>query len=290
MPDRPASPLNLMDWTPPTARQRYFRRDTAFYALSIGGGHAPLDQASHALLDPWHPALQALPSMALVLGYPGFWLGTREVEALAGIRVSNVLHVEQSVTLHRPLPVEGDVEGTTRVTGLVDKGAERGSLLYSERTLRLHGEDSPLATCRQVHYLRGAGGMGNAGQATPPVPPPPAGPCDAALDIQTRPEQALLYRLNGDANTLHIDPETARGAGFERPILHGMCTVGIAVYSVLATLAAGRPSRMAGFAARMMAPVLPGDRLRTEVWASGAFRTRVPDRGVVVAEGTTELP
>jgi acyl dehydratase len=278
------SPLRLLDWEVPDARHAYTRRDTALYALSLGVGRNPLDRRELNWVDPWSPCLEALPSMALILGYPGFWLGEKAVEGSTGVAPWQVLHAEQSVTLERPLPPEGEVVGRTRVTALVDKGPERGSLLYSERQIRL-GSGALLATCRQVHFLRKAGGCGSAG-----VPPPqPQRPAMDAGPLQTKvttlPQQALLYRLNGDANPMHSDPEIASRAGFPRPILHGMCTAGIAVVAVMQALTDGGAGRVAGFTVRMTSPVLPGDTLGVDIWPDGSFRARAVERDVVTLDG-----
>ncbi|MGE0798953.1 MAG: MaoC/PaaZ C-terminal domain-containing protein [Lautropia sp.] len=279
------SPLRLLDWPVPTVRQRYTRRDTALYALSVCVGRNPLDQRALRLVDPWSDALQALPSLALVLGYPGFWLGEREVLEATGVVPAQILHAEQAVTLAAPLPPEGEVLGETRVTAIVDKGAERGSLLYSERRILEARSGSLLATCSQVHFLRRAGGFGSAGQ--PPAAPraePPQGAPRSQAETPTLAQQALLYRLNGDANALHLDPQLAAAAGFARPILHGTCTAAMAVTAVIELIADGDPSRVTGFSVRMTSPVLPGDILRTEVWPDGSFRTHALQQGSVVLD------
>jgi acyl dehydratase len=271
-----ATPLRLLDWKIPPVRQTYTRRDTAFYALSLGLGEAPTDSRHLALVNPGSAHLAALPSMALVLGYPGFWLGAPEVQEATGVAAWQILHVEQSVHLPRPLPVEAEVVGETTVTAILDKGADKGSLLYSERSIREARSSLLLARCAQVHYLRRAGGFGSQG-AVPGDPPPWA--CDTPAPLhsrsQTLPQQALLYRLNGDTNALHIDPDVATQAGFARPILHGMCTAGIAVSAVIGVLAELDPRRVKSFSVRMSRPVLPGDTLHHEIWPNGAFRTRV---------------
>lgn len=281
--DMSHDPRRLLEWSVPNSRQRYTRRDTALYALSVGVGHDPLDKRQLALIDPWSEQLATLPSMALVLAYPGFWLGDSRVRQATGIAPSQILHAEQSVELHDVLPVAAEVTGQTRVTGLIDKGAGRGALVYSERLIQTR-DGRPLATCRQVHYLRGVGGFGGSTFAPPSLRASPQGESDLAIDLPTRPEQALLYRLNGDSNRLHIDPEAAREAGFARPLLHGMCTAGIVLHAVLHLLAGYDIARVRGFSLRMTAPVLPGDTLRTEVWNDGSFRARVLERDLLVID------
>jgi acyl dehydratase len=272
------SPLRLLDWAVPTMHHRYTRRDTAFYALSLGFGSSPLDRRHLRLVDPWAPSLVALPSMALVLAYPGFWLGEPAVRALAGIEPWQVLHVQQDVQLARALPVEGEVIGETRVTAIVDKGPGRASLLESTRRIHDASSGQLLATCTQVHYLRDAGGFGCAG--VPREQQPPAGTGEPLHQVctLTLEQQALLYRLNGDANALHTDPEVAARAGLARPILHGMCTVGIAVGCVLDVLADLDVDAVRGFTVRMTGPVVPGETLSHRVWSDGCFVTHAAGR------------
>lgn len=276
----------LVGWPVPQIRHRYTRHDVALYALSIGAGQDPMAVDEHRFIDPWSEHLTVLPSMALVLGYPGFWLGSPEVREATGIAPDQVLHAEQYIELHAPLPVEGEVIGKTRVAGVIDKGPGRGVLLHSERQIYHGASGALLATCRQTHFLRGAGGCGTAGEAFS-LAPRRAPQCEPSIrqSRMTRPEQALLYRLNGDANRLHIDPDIARLAGFPRPILHGMCTAGVALLAATRELAEGDAGRIQSIVLRMTAPVLPGDTLVTEMWPDGSFRTRAAERDLTVIDG-----
>lgn len=276
------SPLRLLDWSVPIARHRYTRRDTALYALSLGVARDAADRRQLALVDPWSPQLKGLPSMALVLGYPGFWLGEPAVEEATGIAPWQVLHGEQAVELGGPLPVDAAVVGETRVTALVDKGVGRGCLLHSERHVYDEHTGALIAVCRQVHVLRAAGGCGSAGEARATKIVLPQEPAPVAIDTPTMAQQALLYRLNGDPNPLHIDPDVAGQAGYSRPILHGMCTAGMAVAAVVGARFDFDPERIVRFSVRMTNPVLPGETLRTEVWPDGSFRTRVLERDAMV--------
>lgn len=267
----------------PETRQRLTRRDTILYALSVGLGQDPMDRAQLAFLD--ERRLQAVPAMAAVLGCPGFWLADPET----GIDAPRVLHGEQGLVLHRPLPVEGEILGRTRVTGLVDRGADRGALLYLEREVRDVAAGAVLATLSQTVVLRGDGGFGGpAGPVRPPHPEPARAP-DLAVELPTRPEQALLYRLNGDDNPLHSDPEAAAAAGFARPILHGLCTFGVVCHALLRELCGYDAARFGAMELRFAAPVFPGETIRTEIWEApggAAFRARVAERDrVVVSNG-----
>lgn len=281
----------LLNWRIPDALHAFTRRDTAFYALSVGLGSDPLDTRAHAFADPWSPHLEALPTMALVLGYPGFWLGAPEVQEETGVKPHQILHAEQSITLHETLPVEGVVIGRTRVTGMVERADKAGTFLHSVREIRRKHNESLLASCHNVHYLRGVNGL-----HAPPNPLPrarhavSAGEPDFVERLPTRPEQALLYRLNGDANPLHIDPVVARAAGFDRPILHGLCTMSIAVHAVLRRLLDYECGHMKSIRLRMAAPVLPGDTIRTELWSDGSFQAWADERNVLVlSNGHAEL-
>lgn len=258
-------------------RQTLTRRHTAFYALAVGMGHDPLDHAQLVFVDPARE-LVALPSMAAVLAYPGMWLA----DPAFGVDYEKGVNGEQGVVFHRPLPVEGEVVGTTRITGIVDKGAGRGALVYSERVVADASSGVPLATVTQTVFLRGDGGFGGPpGPVRAPHPLPDRAP-DHTVDLTTRPEQALFYRFNGDDNPLHVDPRVAARAGFPRPILHGLCTFGVACHALVRALCEYDPTRMRALEARFSAPVFPGETIRTEMWADGSFRARVVERDVVV--------
>ncbi|GAC1490102.1 MAG: MaoC/PaaZ C-terminal domain-containing protein [Acetobacteraceae bacterium] len=266
---------------PPT-RQAFSRRDTILYALSVGLGADPLDPAQLDFVDQ-HRALRALPSMAVVLGSPGFWLSNPDTT----VDAVRIVHGEQGVVLHQKLPVEGEVVGETRITGLVDKGHGKGALLYSEKRLFDCGTGALLATTTSTTFLRGDGGFGGEPGPVKPAHPVPETAPDCVIDLPTRPEQALLYRLNGDDNPLHADPEVAARAGFPRPILHGLCTFGVVTHALLRGLGNYDPAALRAIDLRFSAPVFPGETVRTEMWRAktgqpGAFRARVVERDVVV--------
>jgi acyl dehydratase len=279
----PIDPEKLGAWPIPTIRQSLTERETILYALSVGLGADPMDREQLRFV--WERGLQALPSMAVVLGYPGFWLK----DPATGVDAVRLVHGEQGLTLHRPLPASGEVLGVSRVTGLVDRGAGKGALLYSERVIADARTGDKLATLESTTFLRGDGGFGGAsGPVKPPHPEPECAP-DLALDLPTRPEQALLYRLNGDDNPLHVDPDTAATAGFERPILHGLCSFGVVGHALLRALCGYDPARFGQMSLRFSAPVFPGETIRTEIWheeGGAAFRARAVERDrVVVSNG-----
>ena len=286
-------------WQSGDIRHRYTARDTILYALGVGAGADPLDARQLRLTC--EKDLQALPTMAAVLASPGAWMRDR---AELGIDFLRLVHGEQAITLHAPLPVAGTVVGRSRVTRLVDKGEGKGAVMHVEKQLTDAVSAQRLATTEHVFFLRGDGGFSNGqGGAEPatdgaavapasvaaaaaPAAAVPETPPDVTVDLPTRPDAALLYRLSGDLNPLHVDPAVAARAGFKRPILHGLATYGIAARGLIERCADGDASRLQAFRARLSSPVFPGETLCLEAWmlADGevAFRARVPAREVVV--------
>lgn len=274
---------NLLNFPIPDVRQTVTPRDAMFYALSIGLGQDPMDRAELDFV--YEKRLKVVPAMAVVLAHPGFWLA----DPRTGVDAVRLVHGEQTLTLHKPLPVEGEVIGRTRVTGLVDRGAGKGALLYSDREVVDAATAETLATLGQTTFLRGDGGFGGpTGPVKQPHPEPDRAP-DFAVDLATRPEQALYYRLNADMNPLHSDPDVAEKAGFPRPILHGLCTFGVVCHALLRALCGYDPARFGQMDLRFSSPVFPGETIRTEVWkepGGASFRARVTERDkVVVSNG-----
>jgi acyl dehydratase len=183
------------------------------------------------------------------------------------------------------------------VTALVDKGAERGALMYSDREIRDKASGRLLAVSHMVGFLRGDGGFSAKGQKSDEAPAPRAATPDTAPDhvceLRTRPEAALIYRLSGDYNPVHADPAVARAAGFERPILHGLCSFGVTGHALLKTLCGWDAARLKEIGCRFSSPVYPGETLRVEMWRRGAavqFRTWAVERKVVVlSHGSARL-
>lgn len=280
-------PERLLKLPPRITHHQVTRRDTILYALGVGAGQDP---QRNDLKFVYESGLQVLPTMAVVLAYPGFW--QREPEY--GIDWKRVLHAEQSVLFHAPLPVEGEVRGELTIDHIVDKGAAKGALLYSTRRVFDTADETLLATVRQVSFLRGDGGRGGATE-TPvqPHPIPDADP-DVRETLFSRPEQALIYRLSGDYNPLHLDPAVAADAGLQRPILHGLCTYGIVGRALLAALCDNEPGRLTRLDCRFTAPVFPGETLELRLWRQGsgraAFQLWVPERNsLVLNNGLVEV-
>ncbi len=271
----PIDAKHLLAYSVPPVRQQYTAHQSALYAVSVGLGQDPLDEAQLDFVDPNRGAAQrVLPSMALVLGYPGFWL----VRPDTTVDATRVLHGTQEIEWHRPLPVAGDVFGQTRVLRIVDRGEGKHAMVQSERRIVDAQSGQVFATLRQVHVLRGQGGFGGDPASLAAPHQLPEGPPELALEIQTRPEQALLYRLNGDLFALHADPAMARRSGFQRPILHGMCVAGIATQALMRLLTGGDPAPLRSLQVRFSAPVYPGETVRIEAWRDGSFRARIVER------------
>lgn len=267
----------LRNFPIPEIRQRLAARDTILYALSIGLAQNPLDSRQLDFVD-HHRALKAMPSMAVVLGHPGFWLANPQT----GVDAVKLVHGEQGIVIHRALPTAGEIIGRTRVTGLIDKGAGAAALLYTEKQVIEASNGALIATTRSTTFLRGQGGFGGPAGPLKEVHQVPPSPPDITHDLPTRPEQALYYRLNGDDNPIHSDPAVAARACFPRPILHGLCTLGVVCHALLATLADYDAARLTTLDLRFSAPVFPGETIRTEIWRSGAFQARALERNVLV--------
>ncbi len=265
-------------------RGSYGPRDAILYALGVGVG-ADDATSSSSLRYTYETGLQLLPTMAVIIGYPGFWL----MEPQYGLDWQRVLHGEQTVELHRPLPAAAEVVSRLKIDAIYDKGAAKGAILYSTREIFEAGGGVKLATLRSTSFLRGDGGFGGRAEGAPKahVIPDHRTP-DLTIDIGTRTDQALLYRLSGDLNPLHIDPLVARRAGFERPILHGLCTYGIVGRALLANLCSNEASAFKKFAVRFSSPVFPGETIRTEIWRESpgvaAVRARVVERDARVVD------
>nr|ART40286.1 K565 [uncultured bacterium] len=269
----------LLDWSLPEVRQTYTVRDSQLYALAVGLGADPVDTRQLPFVYEQNPL--ALPMQAVVLGYPGFWMK----DPATGVDWVRLVHAEQGLRLHRPLPASGDVIGRTRVVGINDKGPGKGAIVYSQRTLHDAASDELIATLDSSTFCRGDGGCGGSDAPPMRLAPTPERAPDAVCELPTLPQQALLYRQCGDFNPLHADPAVARAAGFERPILHGLCTFAVAGHALLRTLCDYDPARLTELQARFSAPVYPGETLRTEIWHDAdavAFRTLAVERNLVV--------
>jgi acyl dehydratase len=187
--------------------------------------------------------------------------------------------------LHRPLPAAAEILVNKRVVEVFDRGPKRGAMILFEADGRLAKDDTALFTVGSTVIARGDGGFGGQPGKGPTPHRAPRREPDLSCDSPTRKDQALLFRLNGDRNPLHADPATAAAAGFPVPILHGLCTYGIACHAILKTICDYDYTLIAGFDVRFSAPVLPGDTIQTDMWQDGnivSFRCTAKERDVIV--------
>jgi acyl dehydratase len=263
--------------------------DALLYALSVGAGQE--DASADLQFTTENSAgvdQQVIPSFAV----PIVQTGLGKFLPYGDFRRGALVHAEQSLTVHRPLPPTGSVTVSARIASIADKGS--GALVHMETEAVDAASGEPVVSTRLGYFIRGEGGFG--GQHGDVVSTPwaePTGEPDRSITVTTRPDQALLYRLNGDRNPLHSDPAAAAAAGFPRPILHGLATYGIATRVLLRDLLDGDPARLGTISARFTKPVFPGDNLRLQIWRSGTsalFRVvneagaSVLDRGTLVGE------
>jgi acyl dehydratase len=259
-------------------------RDCALYALGLGIGDDPLDEDELAYVYEGRDQ-RVVPSMCVTLGWPPLWVA----EPQTGIAWTKVLHGEQRFALHRPLTANGSIRADHRVSAVQDKGQARGALLYFDTELFDEASGERLASLRATEFLRGDGGCGNHG--TPPGELARIGADarpSASITYRTPHLAALLYRLvSRDYMPIHADPIVAREAGFERPISHGLNTMGLACRAVLKRYAPGRPERIRAMAVRFVSPAFPGDRIRVELFEDGEtvrFRAWAVERQIVVLD------
>ncbi|KAA9158261.1 3-alpha,7-alpha,12-alpha-trihydroxy-5-beta-cholest-24-enoyl-CoA hydratase [Amycolatopsis acidicola] len=237
--------------------------DVLLYHLALGAGARPTDERE--LRYTYERDLRVLPTFATVasklhlvdppaVSYPGI-----------EIDLAQVVHGTQAITTHRPIPVEGKAAGRTKVVDVQDKGKAAVIITETEVT---GADGSPLWTERSSIFARGEGGFGGERGSSDKVELPDREP-DEVIETPTLPQQALLYRLCGDRNPLHADPEFARAAGFDVPILHGLCTYGVVAKAVTDALLDADVTQVESFSARFAGIVLPGETLRTAVWRDG---------------------
>ncbi len=264
---------------------RYRDQEAMLYALGVGMGRDPLDEKELDFVFE-RGALKTLPSMATTLANVPLLTG-------CGWDYTRVLHGEEGLVLHRPLPPAAELVADARVVEAYDKGPDKGALIYTETKVRDRSDGELLFTQTRGIFARGDGGFGGATGSSPSPHAVPQRPPDTSHVRETRPDQALLYRLAGDRNPLHADPALARKVGFPVPILHGLCTFGVACAALLEVVCDYDHTRIAGLDVRFSAPVYPGDAITTDMWIDAdlvSFECRVEERGVhVIRNGRCAL-
>ncbi|HEY3906856.1 MAG TPA: MaoC/PaaZ C-terminal domain-containing protein [Streptosporangiaceae bacterium] len=255
-------------------------KDSLLYAVGVGAGLGePLNELEFTTENSEGITQQALPTYAVLISQASTG------RSLGDFDRALLVHAEQSFELHQPLPVSGTVRTVATVTGIYDKGS--GALAVTESKAVDAATGEPLVTARGSTFIRGEGGFG--GDRGPrDTWAKPDRDADHVVTYQTRPEQALVYRLSGDRNPLHVDPKFAARGGFDRPILHGLCTYGVTGRALLHTLCGSDPARFLSMSGRFSHPVFPGDSLVVSMWVEGheaLFQTAIESGPVVIDRG-----
>lgn len=286
---------DILDQKSPAREFTYRDKDVMLYALGVGMGQDPMNEDELAFV--YEKNLKVIPTAATVLAAMSRAAGGPAPAMPAGHRPSQinflmVVHGEQKVELHKPLPTTGTFTAEGRTVGAYDKGEGKGAVIVNE-TVWKDDKGEKVATLTGSTFARGDGGFGGPSEGAPEPHVVPTRKADLSVDFTTREDQALLYRLNGDRNPLHSDPDVAKRAGFQRPILHGLCTYGITCRAVLQAITGFDPDQILSHQARFSAPVIPGDTITVDLWKDGkniSFEARVKERGAtVIKNGLTVL-
>jgi acyl dehydratase len=256
--------------------------EALLYAIGVGAGLGdPLQELQFTTENTAGVQQQVLPTYGVLLAQ------ARGAGNLGDFDRAMLVHAEQSIELHKPLPVEGTLRTSATVTGIYDKGS--GALIETENRAVDPATGEPVVTTTSGTFIRGEGGFGGDRGTAPSWELPDRAP-DQKVTVQTRPEQALLYRLSGDRNPLHADPAFAARGGFSRPILHGLCTYGFTGRVLLHEVCGSDPARFASMSGRFSRPVLPGESLVISIWtgedSTAQFQTAKEDGTVVIDRGT----
>jgi len=258
-------------------RRSWTSKDSLLYALGVGAG---VDELQFTTENTGGLPQRALPTMAVVLGGGGV-----PFDKLGSFNPALMLHGAQGIELLDEIPVEGEIESTGRIAAVWDKGKGAVAELVSESVDVATGK--PLFRTVMTAFFRGEGGFGGERGPSPTFELPDRKP-DHEVRYPTRIDQALLYRLSGDRNPLHSDPSFAKAGGFERPILHGLCSYGFTGRALLHAVCGGDPARFEAMDARFSKPVMPGDDLVVSMWIDGSeclFQTKNQDGDVVIDQG-----
>ena len=271
---------NAQGTTVPPVERSWTSTDALLYAVGVGAGAVdPGFELEYTTENSAGIDQRVLPTFAVIVGQGG-----SARERIGTYDPAMLVHGEQAIELHGPIPVDGTVRTTSRIAAVYDKGSGAVVVIESESVDADSGEPRFGATTGL--FIRGEGGFGGERGPSGPRNQPPEREPDQVVSYAVRTDQALLYRLSGDRNPLHSDPAFAKRAGFDRPILHGLCTYGFTGRALLHTLCGSDPARFGGMEARFSRPVYPGDTLTVSIWADdgGAlFRTET-QRGEIVLD------
>ena len=280
-------PINydeIMSMTSENVEISYSDKDSILYSLGVGLGNDPMNMAE--LKYVYENSQVALPSMATNFQYHSPLL------LKANINFILVVHGEQKLSFSNPLPVSGDFISNAKVIGCYDKGAGKGAIIDVETTINLKKDNTEICKLVSTTFARGDGGFGGPESPKSEIFKIEGDP-DFVHEIKTKPDQALIFRLSGDYNPLHSDPNFAKTAGFEKPILHGMCTYGIACRSLVESVCEGDAKRLRKFDCRFSSPVYPGETIVTEMWKNGSnvyYQSKVKERDkIVIKNGVSEI-
>ena len=257
----------------------YTVRDSMLYAMAVGMGRDPFNTRELDFVYERRGTLRTVPSQAVTVARHNLIYDI-------GLNVQKMLHGEQKLTLHRPFPTDAEVLADHRVSQVYDKGPAKGLLIETDTRVRLK-DGTPLFDVYNLYFARGDGGIGSPATLVNTTQSMPERAPDLTRVTQTLAWHALFYRLTGDRNVIHADPDIAREMGFKAPILHGSATMGIACREVLAGVCDYDSARMKSFGTRFTSVVYPGDRIETDIWVADnvvRFRCRVPERNVVVLD------
>lgn len=269
---------DVLSHSSPSQEYSFSDRDAILYALCLGFGNDPLNEGSLPFVYERH--LKVVPTLLTVVA----WTANPTFSAL-GVDPLTALHGEQKIELHRPVTIPLTVHVQGSVVEVYDKGAGRGAIVVTRHVLTDAADGGRIATLTTSCFARTEGGCGGSADRPPQPHPVPRRAPDHSLDITTRADLALLYRLTGDRNPIHAEPQIARDAGFTRPLLHGLCSFGISCRAVLETYADFDSQRITSHQARFASPVYPGETLRVDLWRDAdvvSFEAQVRARATTV--------
>ena len=266
----------IMNLTSENVEISYSDKDSILYSLGIGLGNDPMNL--NELKYVYENSQSVLPSMATNFQYHSPLLLKTNINFIM------VVHGEQRLSITNALPVSGDFIANAKVIGCYDKGPARGAIIEVETTVKNKKNNEEICKLVSTTFARGDGGFGGPDSPKKEIFIPDGEP-DYVSEVSTKPDQALIFRLSGDYNPLHSDPNFAKAAGFEKPILHGMCTYGIACRSLVDKICENDASKLKRFDCRFSSPVYPGETIITEMWKKDKmiyFNSKVKERDKLV--------